>query len=689
MNSRKKKLIIHFIQNCEALYIYKGITEEQSSSSANLVSVNKSSPTNSSEMSKPHCNISDSDIIIDIESNIPLDASSTLSSSVNRKRIKRCSKSSNKDRCPCLTSDATSWKPKCCNCKQTWHTACCNLRGIPSITELENWECPWCYVPLFSDPTKPKAVLNELKSIKINVGSIQDKFNQFNVTDLQKQINDLQENLKIMTVTQPSTQYDSINTIHDDILKSINFELQKQATLHESVISHDISEIKKSLNEMNSINTNRVTNNVAPQVLSAQKFSHNFPGKHYNHHKHSFLPSDCKLNLESFIEANDTNFIKVGNREVLYYGDFGYKYGNMEHQPSPAPEVIQKIIDQIHNQFPLSSKVNSCLLTKYPDGSSICPAHGDDEPFIGPCSDIFTLSVGAERSMKFENSTNKAANAPEDNVSLKDNDLLVFTRASQDFYHHSIEADDSINQPRYSLTFRHLTPYNLNYTVIIGDSNTKNLVFGADQGKLGMWMPGCRIKASKISNIPDPHSIGPCRNILFNVGINDVQGENPKSAKLLASLLDSKIKAYLAVYPKTKIYISLLLPTKDISLNYCVNELNKCIKFFAANSNNIFIVEHNNLVDQYGFLDPLLGRFKRSIPNTDDLIHLGPSGLKRFVRNFKDLILHKKSSSSNRRHNSSLPLPRTTETPHLTPQSWQTQQISGRKFGKNEEIFGI
>ena len=85
---------------------------------------------------------------------------------------------------------------------------------------------------------------------------------------------------------------------------------------------------------------------------------------------------------------------EIGKFNTINYGDFGYKYGNMEHQPSPAPEVIQKIIYQIHNQFPLSSKVNSCLLTKYPDGSSICPAHGDDEPFIGPCSDIFTFSVG-------------------------------------------------------------------------------------------------------------------------------------------------------------------------------------------------------------------------------------------------------------------------------------------------------
>ena len=147
----------------------------------------------------------------------------------------------------------------------------------------------------------------------------------------------------------------------------------------------------------------------------------------------------------------------------------------MEHQPSPAPEVIQKIIDQIHDQLPLSSKVNSCLLTKYPDGSSICPAHRDYEPFIGPSSDIFTLTVGAERSMKFVNSINNAANALDENVSLKDNDLLVFSRASQDFYHHSIEADDSITQPRYSLTFRDLTPYNLNYTVIIGNSKHKTL----------------------------------------------------------------------------------------------------------------------------------------------------------------------------------------------------------------------
>ena len=72
-----------------------------------------------------------------------------------------------------------------------------------------------------------------------------------------------------------------------------------------------------------------------------------------------------------------------------------------------------------------------------------------------------------------------------------------------------LNPDDSINQPRYSLTFRHISPYNLNYTVHCNHRRLKhkNLVFGADKEKLGLWMPNCRIKASKISNIPDSHSI--------------------------------------------------------------------------------------------------------------------------------------------------------------------------------------
>ena len=205
--------------------------------------------------------------------------------------------------------------------------------------------------------------------------------------------------------------------------------------------------------------------------------------------------------------------------------------------------------------------------------------------------------------MKFVNCSDNAANV-NDCVSLKDNDL-VFSRASQDFFHHSIVADQSSSQIRYSFTFRSLAPYN--YTTIIGDSNTKDIVFGSDKGKLGLWLPGSRIKASKIKNIPDPFTIGPCRNILLNVGINDVQEDNPKSTRCLVDQLDSKIKSIMKVYPKTKVSISLLLPTKISYLNFRVNQLNNNIKRLAANRRDINVIAHSNLVDQFGFLNPVLG----------------------------------------------------------------------------------
>ena len=255
-----------------------------------------------------------------------------------------------------------------------------------------------------------------------------------------------------------------------------------------------------------------------------------------------------------------------------------------------------------------------------------------DEPFINPKSDIFTFSMGAVRSMKFVNCSDNATKV-DDCESLKDNDLLVFSRASQDFFHHSIVADQNSSQIRYSFTFRSLAPYkyNINYTTIIGDSNTKDIVFGSDKGKLGLWLPGSRIKASKIKNIPDPFTIGPCRNILLNVGINDVQEDNPKSTESLVDQLDSKIKSIMKVYHKTKVSISLLLPTKISYLNFRVNQLNNGIKRLAANSRYINVIKHSNLVDQFGFLNPVLGRHKRGLPNPDDHVHLRPNGIKRFV----------------------------------------------------------
>ena len=84
-----------------------------------------------------------------------------------------------------------------------------------------------------------------------------------------------------------------------------------------------------------------------------------------------------------------------------------------------------KLLKKIHEQFPSEAKIYSCLITKCTDGSSICPQHSDNEPFINHSSYIFTLSMGAERTMKFDGITQHTCKV-DDSMLLKDNDLLVF-----------------------------------------------------------------------------------------------------------------------------------------------------------------------------------------------------------------------------------------------------------------------
>ena len=594
----------------------------------------------------------------------PLDVVNISQSKPGRRCRKSYKNSTKKDRCPCQLSDTSSWKPKCSKCNQTWHSSCCNLKGISSILELEDWECPWCYVPLFGDPSKPKAVSNMLKEIRVDIDSINHKCDNFKFDEINSQISELKQCLNLISV--PSATPTVENNLHNELVNSVSFELQKMIDNQNSFVTQELTKLKKSLNQDISVD----------QPVSINDNDSNSPVftvKHFDHHKSNFLEENIKDSLKQYVTGTDIEFKKVGNRDVLYFGDFSYKYSNIEHSACPMPNAIHQVIEKIHEQFPSEAKINSCLITKYTDGSSICPPHSDNEPFINPSSDIFTLSMGAERTMKFDSITKHTCKV-DDSILLKDNDLHVFSRVSQDFYHHSIVSDESATGVRYSFTFRCLAPYNLNYTKIIGDSNTQELVFGPDRGKLGQWLPGALMKASKIANIPDPFSIGPCRNAVIHVGLNDVQAHNPKSAQFLSNLLESKIKSILSVYPKKKIFLSLLLPTKDTKLNFRVNELNYCLKQLAANHGNVDVIEHFNLVDVNGFLDPNLGRFKRGLPNINDQIHLGINGIKRFVLNIKNKIMHKKSLNGTTQPShsraSQFPLPTSTAP-------WQ-QWSSGR-----------
>ena len=210
----------------------RGITDEHSDSSS-LLSANDTTPTNSADttqtnsihvcISKPTIVPRDQNLIIN--SNSDTEIIDVLSLVSDNRTPKRSFKSlSNKDKCPCSTSDTASWKPKYSKCKQAWNTACCYLLGIASITELENWECPWCYVLLFRDPSKSSISTSVLEELKTNIQSIDNKCSNFNFPELQNQINDLKN--AISSFSSSDSSHVCVNKIHDDVIASIKFELQ-------------------------------------------------------------------------------------------------------------------------------------------------------------------------------------------------------------------------------------------------------------------------------------------------------------------------------------------------------------------------------------------------------------------------------------------------------------------------------
>ena len=283
------------------------------------------------------------------------------------------------------------------------------------------------------------------------------------------------------------------------------------------------------------------------------------------------------------------------------------------------------------------------MVTRYQNGSHTCPQHSDDEPFIAPWSDIFTLSLGADRTMLFT-----SVNEDSKSVNLPNNSLLAFSRASQNFWKHEIPSNNCTNV-RYSLTFRQLAPYYANSTLIAGDSNTQNLKFGSGRNTFGVWMPGCRVKAGKISDIPGPHEVDfPYRHLVLHCGVNDLRIQNHQPIPVLVKNLEDKCLALSAKFPKMKVHVSMLLPTKDPGLNSMISEFNHRVKGVCDNHVNFSIISHNNIADESGKLSHQLGRHNRDgSAAVFDSVHLGSKGISIFCANIKNSIIKRKTKVNN------------------------------------------
>ena len=360
-----------------------------------------------------------------------------------------------------------------------------------------------------------------------------------------------------------------------------------------------------------------------------------------------FLSNDVCEELFQYSQSADSDFSSIGQRSTLYFGECDYEYTGKVHKAKEPPEPIKKVMDMINAKYP-TKVINSCLVSKYQDDVDFCPPHSDDEDQIAPESNIYTISTGAARKMAFHPIS---PNGEETELNLTPGSLVVFSRQSQEAWKHSIPVSTEACSARFSFTFRLVGPHFANSTLICGDSNTTKMKFGSDKGTFGRWMPGRHIPTYTVDQIPGPSEIGPYKNIVLHVGINDIRKnyEGQKSIDKHLGTLEKKCQSLLNSYPKAKIFICPILPTKDMGKVQRVHLMNKGISRLSDKYSNIVLMEnyYQIFLGETETLSPRLGRYYQGAPNERDDVHLGNAGIRLLARCIKHCVLKRKGSVRN------------------------------------------
>lgn len=446
---------------------------------------------------------------------------------------------------------------------------------------------------------------------------------------------ELFENLKSEIEQSLKKHVQDLGNSNEFVFNTIHDQIKQLETLTSEILKNTPNSTVTSISQSPLISETTPVTLATVSDLSVDPFVDFLP---------DFASNDICEELSNYCQSVDSEFSSVNHRHTLYFGETDYQYTGKTHKAREAPEAISKVIDTINSKYP-TKQVNSCLVTKYTDDVDFCPPHSDNEDEIAPESHIYTLSIGASRKMSFHPLNSNGGETEKD---LTAGSLLVFSRQSQESWKHSIPVSPESSTVRYSFTFRLIGPHFVNSTLICGDSNTTKMKFGTDKGTFGKWMPGRHIPTYHISEIPDPSEIGPFKNIVLHVGINDIRRNynGPQTINKQIEALDSKCQKLLNAYPQSKVFLCPILPTKDPGKIQRVNLMNGGITKISHKYNNVYLME--NYFDIFTYetetLNPRLGRFYQGAPNDRDDVHLGNAGIRLLARCIKHCVLKRKGS---------------------------------------------
>ena len=534
-----------------------------------------------------------------------------------------------KDACPCKASrSGADWLIKCSTCQQMWHTTCSNLPGIQSgdvvnVLTASGWNCPWCAHSAYPRPKnhvsskREQSLFAATTTSKICEG-VTENMNESIEKIVTKSINDIEEriNKKLLILTQsPPASLQNIENQLQELTCSIE-------SFRENASHHPPGPVE------------RPRPSPPPQIDSmAPPSLATVTHEPVHSVKDNYIADDSANDILRYLGT--VKFRKEGQRETVTYGK-KYKYlGSKNIDPEPMPDVLKPIITKLNDEITgdYKYKINQCLINKYTNGSSSLPQHSDDEASIDPNSSIFTISIGADRSIVFIKKSDKSKTVH----IAKDRSLYEMTRSSQNHFTHGIDAED---QPgvRYSLTFRRVHWTNFNSTLLYGASNFGPIQMGKGRGTIGKSTPGLKQFAAKVEDI-NPTTCESYQNIVCMFGTNNLKDRKMTEEGVLETykLYKGKLEQVRQTNPKCKLLVCPVLPTRSDSIN----------KMIVCFNNYLFTDLRNSKLDIHivwgfgEFVDYQGGLLKSSLcgPHWEgDPLHLNPSGTRLLVRLIKQNI---------------------------------------------------
>ena len=139
-------------------------------------------------------------------------------------------------------------------------------------------------------------------------------------------------------------------------------------------------------------------------------------------------------------------------RRTALFGDDGahYRYSRIAMNPLPWPTDVERVRRRIE-EF-TSHSFNAVLINLYRDGRDANGWHADNEPELGLQPVIASLSLGAQRTMRFKRRDGTAKWS----CDLESGSLQVMRGDAQSDWLHCIPRQLRVTEPRINLTFRYI-----------------------------------------------------------------------------------------------------------------------------------------------------------------------------------------------------------------------------------------